>query len=419
MKLSSFAVPILSASTAFALSRFPVPRPYRRAPVQDVCGCLNTDLTLKEVLDSQGKATVAGHLDACLCAADVVAFVKSNVVAQKAVKLVGDHTKVETMISEMITGLPEASHCSYPDHSQALCTDSNPCNFECTDGYLAFPPDRPTSCKCPEQLMECDGKCGHFKKCPSKAPLSRRQNDPKCDGGRSMCGVTDDTGRPWKCVDVKTDVETCGGCVKAVPGGKAPVTGVNCKEIKGVISDTVTCGNGRCIVKECAEGFSVSPAADTCIPVSKYAATAPKQQSGAAIPRPSGSTASTEAPKVSLDERTAPLMHGPGVPIVPFRGPVGSSRIPRDVAGGIQHGAGAAVKSVVGATEHIIAGGSAGPAGVKAIRGAGLPHSAGVPPLDVAKGLTAGHKGAPAGIHGMRGLSKGLIPSEGGHSNDV
>ncbi|KAG1874993.1 hypothetical protein F4604DRAFT_1763545 [Suillus subluteus] len=427
MKLSSFALPILSASTAFALFPGPPgpPRPFRRTLTQDTCGCLDTDLTLKEVLDSQGKATVAGHLDACLCTADVVAFVKSNVVAQKAVKLVGDSTKVETLISNMITGLPSASHCSYPDHASALCTDSNPCNFECADGYLPFPPDRPTSCKCPEQLMECDGKCGHFKQCPSKPAPSRRVNEPKCADGLTMCGVPDTTGQPWKCVDVKTDVETCGGCVKACSYGKAPVNGVNCKNIKGVIRDTVTCGNGHCIVKDCAKGYIVSPASDTCIPMSK-------QESEAAIPNPSGSTGNAEVPKVSRDERTAALKNGAVMPNTPIGVPVGGSKIPRDVTGGIQQSAEVVVKPVLGATERLTAGGSAEAAKVvspvvggaesftgsfKATRDAGLVH--GPAPIDGAvKGFNA-HKGALAGMHGTRGFSKRLIPGAGTYFEDA
>lgn len=58
--------------------------------------------------------------------------------------------------------------------------------------------------------MECDGKCGSFTVCPSKAPPSRRDNEPQCAAGRTMCGVPGaSTGQPWKCVDVTTDPTTC------------------------------------------------------------------------------------------------------------------------------------------------------------------------------------------------------------------
>jgi hypothetical protein len=49
-----------------------------------------------------GRATDAGHINVCLCLSDVVKFVESNVVAQKAVKLLGDHAKVEALISGMV-----------------------------------------------------------------------------------------------------------------------------------------------------------------------------------------------------------------------------------------------------------------------------------------------------------------------------
>lgn len=374
---------------------------------------------------------VAGHINVCLCLSDVVKFVDSNVVAQKAVKLLGDHAKVVTLISDMVTGLPTGAHCSYPDHASALCTDSNPCDFECTDGYLAFPPGRPTSCECPDHLTECDGKCGHFKECPSRAPSSRRSNEPQCAAGRTMCGIPGtSTGQPWKCVDVKTDSTTCGGCLEACPFGNAPVTGVNCKDIKGVNPDTVACGNGRCIVKDCAKGFFVAPSGDKCIPMPKYATAGSKQQSGAAIAGPSGSAGGIEGLKVSRDELIAALKHGAGIAIAPFSGPVGGLKTPRDVTGGIHHGTGVDIKPILGATKHLTAGGSAGPAGViagvvqgakvvsppagavdgtsagfKASRDVRLAHGAGVTPIGGAAGsLTAGHIGGFPGIHGIRGV---------------
>jgi hypothetical protein len=414
MKLSSFAVPILSASTALALSKSL--RPYRRTLVQDVCGSLNADLTLNDVMDSNGEPTVAGHIAVCLCVSDVAEFVQSNVVAQKAVNLVGDQAQVEELISNMVTGLPTASHCSYPDHASAVCTDSNPCDFECTDGYLAFPPENPTSCQCPDQLMECNGKCGHFKTCPSQAPASRRNNEPKCADGLTMCGCGTSTGQPWKCVDVTTDPMNCGGCVNPSPFGNAPVNGVNCTAIEGVNRDTVTCGNNHCIVKDCAEGFSVSPASDTCIP--NQTVDGSNQSSGAVVPGSSSSTGSNGSPKTPRD---AAFMHIPGIPIVPLR------PIPRDVTGGIQQGVDLVAQPVLDATERLTASGSASPAGVvggvvqnaevvspvadateyitggfKVTRNVGPSYGVGVAPVDVAKSHTPGAMGPLAGIHRNR-----------------
>ena len=52
MRLSAFAIPVLSASTAFALSKSS--RPYRRDILYDTCGSINSDLVLDEVIDSFG-----------------------------------------------------------------------------------------------------------------------------------------------------------------------------------------------------------------------------------------------------------------------------------------------------------------------------------------------------------------------------
>lgn len=391
--------------------------------MQDICGSLNSDLVLNEVIDSYGNPTVAGHIEACLCLSDVAKFVESNAVAQKAVELLCDESKVEALISDMVTGLPTASHCSYPDHARPLCTDSNPCDFECADGYLPFPSEMPTSCRCPDNFMECDGKCGPFTVCPSKAPPSRRDNEPQCAAGRTMCGVPGtSTGQPWKCVDVTTDVTTCGGCVEACPFGHAPVTGVNCTDIKGVIPDTVSCGNGRCIVKDCAESFVVSSASDTCIPVSERVTAGSEQQSGAAIPGSSASTGSTESFKSSRREVTVPK-HGADSAVAPVSG-----LKTRDVIGDIQHGTGIVHR----ATGRLTPGGSTSPAGVqgikrvspasgavegtsdgfKATRNVGLVHDAGVVPIG-ARNLAVGHMGAFTGTHEVCDVDADLIPVAG------
>ncbi|OAX43445.1 hypothetical protein K503DRAFT_853323 [Rhizopogon vinicolor AM-OR11-026] len=418
MKLSAFAISILSVSTAFALSKSS--RPYIRTLAHDVCSSINSDLVLNEVIDKYGKATVAGHLEACLCLSAVGAFVESNSIAQAGVKLLGDRVGVEAIISGMIKALPN-SQCTYPDHAHALCTDSNPCDFKCTDGYLEFPPDRPTSCKCPDHLMECDGKCGHFERCPSKALLSRRSVEPQCALGLTMYGIAGtSTGQPWKCIDVNIDPTACGGCVQAAPFGNTPVNGVNCKDIEGVNRDTVTCCNGRCIVNDCVQGFFVAPDNDYCIQ-----------------PRPATtySSGSTEDGKVSRDEHTAGLARGAGITNPPVcgltgdvqappagspiggaqdagastpvgcgsEGTAGGAMVTRDVdgsanpilaaAGGIAAGAHATSDRLLAGVKHA-AGGLAG--GVKATR-----DIAG----GVAHGVAEGLSGGVEGNYGVTGMS--------------
>jgi len=54
------------------------------------------------------------------------------------------------------------------------------------------------------------------------------------------------------------------------------VSGSNCREIKGVNRATVTCGESRCIVNDCVEGFVASPTRDSCIPQHQSAAASSK-----------------------------------------------------------------------------------------------------------------------------------------------
>lgn len=229
-----------------------------------------------------------------------------------------------------------------------------------------------------------------------------------------------------------SDIYTGGGCLEACPFGNAPVTGVNCKEIKGANPNTVTCGNGRCIVKDCAKGFFVAPSGDACIPMPKYVTAGSKQQSGATIAGPSDPARGIEGLKVSRDALLAALKHGAGIAIAPFGGPVGGLKTPRDVNGGVQHGTGVDIKPILGATKHLTTGGSAGPAGViagvvqrakvaaspaaGAVDGTSagfkaldvrLAHDAGVTPIGSATGsLTADHIGGFPGIRGIRGVER-------------
>ncbi|KIJ62252.1 hypothetical protein HYDPIDRAFT_61617, partial [Hydnomerulius pinastri MD-312] len=209
-----------------------------------------------------GKPYVAGHLDVGICISQVKIFVESHNVTEAAVKVVGE-AKVQATVTAMIKGA--GTDCSYPQHAEPSCAPDDPCNFKCTDGFLAMPSKNPTSCQCPPHQRVCDGVCGHFHMdCGKKAPLSRRQNDPKCAEGLTMCGVPEASwGQAYKCVDTTSDSLTCGGCVKASPFGSPSTGGVNCRGIPQV--DDVTCEENSCIVHSCKDGYMVTPANDWCI----------------------------------------------------------------------------------------------------------------------------------------------------------
>ncbi|KAH7920840.1 hypothetical protein BV22DRAFT_1020459, partial [Leucogyrophana mollusca] len=209
---------------------------------------------------------VVGLLDVCVCVSDVPTFVEKNDIAKEAVKLVGS-SKVEVIVKNLIDDTP-GQECHYPDHAQATCTSANPCAFECTDGFLPYPRGKPTKCICPPHLTECNGKCGHFPiDCATKAPVShRRRNTPTCHPGLELCGIPNGSdGKGWKCVNVQTDAQTCGGCVAPPPFGNPSTHGINCMALPHVTN--ATCSHGQCVITGCDSGYFFSPTRNGCIPI--------------------------------------------------------------------------------------------------------------------------------------------------------
>ncbi|KAH7890439.1 hypothetical protein F5I97DRAFT_31238 [Phlebopus sp. FC_14] len=323
MKLSAFATPLLLMSTAFGRAPHARSHSHRRAAqITDHCANINADLVFSDVTVN-GKQYVAGHLDVGLCVSQVKAFIESNAVAQDAIKVVGK-AKVQARVVAMINS--SGVECSYPQHAVPTCTPDNPCDFKCTDGFLAMPANKPTSCRCPSHLTVCDGKCGHYHMdCGKKPQLSRRQNDPTCSDGLEMCGVSGaSNGQSWRCVDTQTDVTTCGGCVKASPFGSSSVGGINCKDIPNV--DEVTCVEGLCVINNCKDGFMVSPGQDTCIPIPKEARSLP-DPTAAALHRSGTALANDAVTENNPSRRSGPpvdISHRTSVTALPS-GAVGST----------------------------------------------------------------------------------------------
>ncbi|KAI0086507.1 hypothetical protein BDY19DRAFT_346756 [Irpex rosettiformis] len=70
----------------------------------------------------------------------------------------------------------------------------------------------------------------------------------------------------YECVDVRHDLESCGGCVHSdsLGGGPNSLDGQDCSQIAGV--DTVRCVQGRCVIDKCAWGYAVSADKSHCHP---------------------------------------------------------------------------------------------------------------------------------------------------------
>ncbi|KAA1472643.1 hypothetical protein DENSPDRAFT_193617 [Dentipellis sp. KUC8613] len=239
----------------------------------DVCVGLDVDLDILGI--------VVGHLDVCLCLSVLPDFVKTNPVCQSG-SMVGGDREVQSTLENLINNHANKQNCTYPDHADPFCASGAPCNYHCKDGFQPQYDDGvdcdnpgnniPKDCTCPPPMSVCNGQCGNFPHgCGSQAPSSRRRrsNAPKCDAGKTICGVPGGShGRGWECIDTTSDLESCGGCAIASPfdslTSRAKV-GVDCSALPHVSS--VSCKASACVVEACASGFEPSPAKDACIAV--------------------------------------------------------------------------------------------------------------------------------------------------------
>ncbi|KAH9845996.1 hypothetical protein C2E23DRAFT_872605 [Lenzites betulinus] len=101
----------------------------------------------------------------------------------------------------------------------------------------------------------------------SKRHLARRR---ECAPGQKSCPVYGGGGadnvRGYECVDVRSDLESCGGCVgpeDSLLGERAPDGGRDCSAIPNV--DSVRCRSGACVIGRCAQGYSLSPDGSRCV----------------------------------------------------------------------------------------------------------------------------------------------------------
>ncbi|KAI0671092.1 hypothetical protein C8Q78DRAFT_1079033 [Trametes maxima] len=104
----------------------------------------------------------------------------------------------------------------------------------------------------------CPNTGGSF---PSGAPRQyvRRAECPRGHQSCPVYGTRMGVGylKEFECVDVRNDLESCGGCASTGAGK-------DCSAIPHV--DSVTCRKGSCVVGQCAPGYVVSPSGSSCVP---------------------------------------------------------------------------------------------------------------------------------------------------------
>ncbi|KAG7529675.1 hypothetical protein FFLO_05481 [Filobasidium floriforme] len=133
--------------------------------------------------------------------------------------------------------------CSYPANSFPLCTGTSPagCNFGCDSGFT-----------------RCNGACiPSTQVCPTNQARKRDQTSARiCPQDWLACPVNSGRKTAWECVQVQTDLESCGGCA-------ALGQGTDCTALQGV--DDVSCIAGKCQANSCLRGFAIN--GSECSPV--------------------------------------------------------------------------------------------------------------------------------------------------------
>ncbi|KAI8971151.1 hypothetical protein BD414DRAFT_510570 [Trametes punicea] len=108
---------------------------------------------------------------------------------------------------------------------------------------------------------------------PSPRPDRRRagaarRGDAACPFGWRSCPVWNGKGgvEARECVDVRRDLESCGGCVHndSPFGERTAGGGRDCSAIPNV--DDVRCVRGECVIGKCAYGYQLTAEVDRCVP---------------------------------------------------------------------------------------------------------------------------------------------------------
>ncbi|EJT98492.1 hypothetical protein DACRYDRAFT_57420 [Dacryopinax primogenitus] len=135
--------------------------------------------------------------------------------------------------------------CANGKLSPAGSTSQN----QCTGTTWASPP----ACTTPSTSSTCPASSQR-----RRHVSTRRRECPK--DGQKICPILHGRGGE-ECVDVETDLESCGGCMDSPPelGG-----GVDCTQIQG--ARDVACRKGKCVVSRCAPGWRLNADKSECVP---------------------------------------------------------------------------------------------------------------------------------------------------------
>ncbi|KAL8276382.1 hypothetical protein RQP46_011227 [Phenoliferia psychrophenolica] len=192
-------------------------------------------------------------------------------------------------------------HCDYPyswDNYGAQCSKAAQCqggevsgarqNSYPTCGCIDPASENPDESACPAcptgQKPACVGQYFSFSHCgcacdttggyevddsthecvkqdstpgPSQAKRNKRSTAlftpvPTCPGSETSCRISA-LGEGFECLDIRTSLDSCGGCL--VAESAADPVGTDCLAIAGAMG--VSCVNSRCLVSSCMPGWDL------------------------------------------------------------------------------------------------------------------------------------------------------------------
>ncbi|KAF5309897.1 hypothetical protein D9619_010385 [Psilocybe cf. subviscida] len=265
---------------------------HRRSPASDVLTsrqhrvprdildvCINANVNLLADLSQAlagllGSLGLGGNVQLCLCLKDLNLYLQTNDQLQALIGILGNK-EVSAIITALINTSPSSQQCTFPDHAYHTCNNSDPCHYECDEGYQK---DSNGQCVCAPPNITCNNVCGPFPQgCGSAVPRSTKVRRDKirtlaqakavCKAHESVCGIPGrENSLDFECIDTTKSSGSCGGCVVPHPFLEAQPTrqtfGSDCDALPNV--ERTTCSNSHCVVTACKERWKLTPNNDGC-----------------------------------------------------------------------------------------------------------------------------------------------------------
>ncbi|KAJ7214444.1 hypothetical protein GGX14DRAFT_443946 [Mycena pura] len=217
---------------------------------QTVCACISGSFPVSGI--TVGKFST--ELCTCISVLSQVVTATTRAPILEGLRRYG-HDKTVRGLEDKINkcGDKDKKVCTHPAHSHPSCSRRDLCGYECDAGYARCPNGQcQKSCPSPHST--------HYKRDPD---YWGRRAQKSCKHGWVACGVSGGGPRDWECVDVKYDLESCGGChYGTVSARTGDATGVDCTAIPHVAD--VSCIGGSCTVHRCLSGYTVSESGKSC-----------------------------------------------------------------------------------------------------------------------------------------------------------